>query len=466
MDHRLPLAALAAGGSLLAGLLASPAGAAEVEQHVSVQPVVTAPVVDAADTTALEASSCFTRLVATRFPGEPDVHPAGASVVTEQRTATSGPLELAVTAQAWSFTVGSDASAVDAGCLLVDVSYVLADARADEPVTLDLDAFAAQGAARMRVDEWALVRAAEAWRPDGITDATVTRSIAFDPAGGGSLTTGLSAVHGAFTDRDVFEGDSFAVSPVERQAAQRTLLADRLRASSAYAAQVAAADRSWAQARARVSLLTAKERVARALVDSTARALQQAKDRAAEAGTEVTGTQAEVAAAQRQVTELENQARTAAQAASTLTRQEKAARGSRKASVRRTAATYGAQARTQSTRSAGYARSADSWRQRVRELMAELAAWRRALDTRTVEQAQAAHDGAVAAHGRVLAELDEARSAFDAADAVRAAGVDAALATRDAAFAAAQAAYDAAVLVEVTAETSGTARVWVTTTVA
>lgn len=466
MHHRLHLAAAAATGGLLAGLLASPADAAEVEQHIAVVPLVTVPAVDPFDTSALEASSCYTRLVASRFPGESGVRPSDASVVAEQRTAASGPLELAVTAQAWSFSVGTETSTVDAGCLVVDVSYVLADARAGEPVSLDLDASAAQGAARVRVDEWQLARAAKAWRMDGLTAANVSRSTAFDPTAGGTLTTSLTAEHGASTDVAVAEGDSYAVSPAERQAAQRVLLAARARAHVAYVAQVAAADRAWTQARARVSLLTAKERVARALVDSTARALQRAEDRAAQAGQEVTGTQAELAVAQRQVTTLAAQSRSAAQAATALTRKEKAARGSRKASVRRSAATYRDQARAQASRSTAHARSADSWRQRVRELMDELAAWRRALDTRTVEQARVAHEGAVEAHARVLAELDEARAAFDAADAVRADGVDAAVATRDAALAAAQAAFDEAVRVEVTAETAGTARVWVTTTVA
>ncbi len=466
MHHRLPLAALAATGGLLAGLVVSPASAGEIEQQVTVAPVVTAPVVDPADTSALEASSCYAQLVAARFPGEPDVRPAGASVVAEQRTAGSGPLELAVSAQAWSFTVGTDASAVDAGCLLVDVSYVLADARAGEPVSLDLEASAAQGTTRVRVDEWQLVRAAKAWRMDGLTTASVSRSASFDPAADGSLSTALAAQHGSFTDVDVAEGDSYAVSPAERQAAQRVLLTARARAYAAYVTEVAAADRAWTQARARVSLLTAKERVARALVDSTARALQRAEERAARAEQETSDTQTELAAAQAQVATLTTQSRSTAQAAAALTRKEKAAKGSRKASVRRTASVYRDQARTQQARSTAYARSADSWRQRVRDLMAELAAWRRAHDVRTVEQARAAHDGAVAAHARVLAELDQARADFEAADGVRAAGVDAALETRDAALTAAQAAFDEAVRVEVTAETAGTARVWVTTTVA
>jgi hypothetical protein len=466
MHHRLRLAAAAAAGSLLAGVLASPADAAEVEQQVTVTASAEALAVDAADTGALEASSCYRGVVAAHLPGTTGVRPDTASAVAERRTATSGPLELVVTAQAWTFTLAGETAPVEAGCLLVDVTYGLADVRPDEPVTLDLEAGARLGATRLRLDEWTLVRAAGARSLDGVPSAAVARSAAFDPAAAAELTTTLAATHGAFADRTVAEGDSYAVSPAEQRAAQRVLLAARLRAHATYVTDVVAADRAYAAARTRLAVVTAKERAARAAVDATAKALQRAQDRAAQAEQEAADTRTELAEAEHQVATRSARSTSEARAAASLERKHRSVRGSRKAADRRAAARYRDQARSHTSLSTAYARSADSWRQRVRELMAELAAWRKALGGRTVEQAQAAHDAAVAAHARVVAEREAAQAAFDEADAGRAAEVDAAAAARDAALQAAQDVHDASVRVQVTAETAGTARVWVTTTVA
>ncbi len=467
MHQRVRLAAAALSGGLLAGLLSAPAHAAAVEQDVTVPSVVSTPAADPSDTTALEASSCYTALVAARFPGATDLVPTDVSVVVEQRTATGGAVDLSSVAQAWTFTLDDGVTdPVTAGCLLVDLTYGSPEAVAGERTLLDVAATASAGGARLRVEEDHLLRAAGVRSFDGLTSASVSRSRGFDPTTVETFATGLAARHEGFADHEVTEGDTYVVAPAERRTAQAALLRARLTAYTTYASEVAAADRAYAKARLALTVATTTERVSAKAVELAAAALERAKARAEQAGDEVVATEAKVTAAERSLADDSRAAATATAKASELNRKASSASRSRSAAARRDAAAYRAEAARYSAQAATRGRSAATWQRTIRALREELARWRRELGGRTVEQAQAAYDRAVALHERAVAELDQAQLAFANADAVRAAGVDAAEQARDDALAAAQATYDAAVTVTVTAETAGTARVWTTTTVA